>query len=197
MNFRRRDRAKLSDAALIQAYLAGDLAAFETLYYRYRLLLYGFLNRRFAGDPDCVDDIFQQSWIRAVERLDTYCDCEKFGAWLMCIARNCGIDMLRAARRREAREWSRADDTIDALPEPADENGSGDGWRLVCERERESRLRGALAKLSAPQREVVTLRLAGWDFKSIAALQKCPLSTALARCEYARKNLQKDLNREI
>ena len=37
-----------SDASLIHAYLKGDEKAFETLYFRYRQMLYGYLN---AGAP--------------------------------------------------------------------------------------------------------------------------------------------------
>jgi len=181
-----------SDGELIRDYLAGDLAAFEELYRRYRLPLYGFLNRRFAGREGLVDDIFQQSWIKAVAVLETYRDDGKFSAWLMRIARNQGIDLLRRDQRREEVE----------VPMPEEESGfaesatGDDGFRGLCVKENDRRLQCALAKLSDVQREVATLRLEGWSFREIAALQQCPLSTALARMEYALKKLQTELSHD-
>lgn len=178
-----------SDGELIRDYLAGDLTAFEQLYRRYRLPLYGFLNRRFAGRESMVDDIFQQSWIKVVAMLGHYRDDGKFSAWLMRIARNQGIDMLRRSLRREETELPVPEEGVEAMaPECAD-----NGFRELCAKENERRLQTALSRLGDAQREVATLRLEGWSFREIAILQQCPLSTALARMEYALKKLRTEL----
>ena len=49
------------DMELIRAFSGGDEAAFETLYYRYRRQLYGFLNNLIPGNPAEVDEVFEET----------------------------------------------------------------------------------------------------------------------------------------
>ena len=49
------------DGVLIQAYLAGDVSAFDTLYARYKRPLYAYLNRM-TGNHALADDLFQDTF---------------------------------------------------------------------------------------------------------------------------------------
>ena len=88
------------DMVLIEAYLGGDQAAFATLYERYKRQLYAYLGRMLPQDPASVDDVFQQTWVRAIRRLPDYRNREMFLAWLMRIAHNLTVDLFRSGVRR-------------------------------------------------------------------------------------------------
>ena len=83
------------DMMLIQAYIAGDGKAFETLYYRYRRNLYGYLYNLLSGNEQEVDEIFEETWIKVVDKLGSYRDEGKFSAWLFRVGRNVFIDNMR------------------------------------------------------------------------------------------------------
>ena len=82
------------DGVLIQAYLAGDVSAFDTLYARYKRPLYAYLNRM-TGNHALADDLFQQTWLRVIKKLEKYESKQKFFAWLTMIAHNLAIDHFR------------------------------------------------------------------------------------------------------
>ena len=59
------------DMMLIQAYIAGDGKAFETLYYRYRQPLYGYLNN-LTGKSCEADEVFSETWQKVIKKLPKY-----------------------------------------------------------------------------------------------------------------------------
>jgi RNA polymerase sigma factor (sigma-70 family) len=76
---------------------AGDLAAFDALYRKY-LPLVGRVIRDNVHNPADEDDVVQDVFIRAVERLGSLREPERFRPWLLAIARNAAIDHRRARR---------------------------------------------------------------------------------------------------
>lgn len=90
-----------SDAsALWLAWCAGDVPAFERLYERVAPRLYAFCRVLARGDRTRADDLFQETFRRAVASRGRYRDAWPLEAWLAGIARNASRDMGRAARRR-------------------------------------------------------------------------------------------------
>ncbi len=178
-----------SDWILIRRFADGDERAFETLYHRYRRQLYGFLSNLTGGDHAEADEVFEETWLRVIDKLGRYRDDGRFSAWLFRIARNIFIDRLR--KRRPERNGALDLDAEDApeLPGPAslepDQNMDfGDVGRVIAD---------AVAQLPTEQREVFLLRQQDWAFKEIADLQKCSINTVLGRMQYALKGLRKYL----
>ena len=99
MEFRDMETDK-TDLELIREFQSGSSPAFDALYERYRRPLYGYVNRQMQGHTSQADDVFQQTWMRAIDNLSTYRDQEKFSAWLMRIAHNLIIDYYRSLKRR-------------------------------------------------------------------------------------------------
>ena len=66
------------DAELLALCRQGDDQAFEVLYNRYRLPLFSYLHRLLPGRADVVDDIFQQTWLKATQNLGRYTDQQRF-----------------------------------------------------------------------------------------------------------------------
>ncbi len=82
-------------AHLVEAARRGDRAAFGELYTRFARMVHGILLSRGArGD---VDDLVQDVFVTAMQRLGTLRDPQVFGAWLAAIARNRASDHRRRA----------------------------------------------------------------------------------------------------
>ena len=172
-----------TDLELIQEFQSGSSPAFDALYERYRRPLYGYVNRQMQGYTSHADDVFQQTWMRAIDNLSTYRDQEKFSAWLMRIAHNLIIDYYRSLKRR-------AEDELDETYGDTTEDTSGEmPGSEMDERERARRLTAALNSLTPELREVFLLRRENIPFQQIAKIQNCSVNTSLARMRYAIKQL--------
>ncbi len=173
--------SRTSDAELLAAFGKGEEKAFETLYYRYRKLLYGYLNNLCCGNHSEADEIFEETWLKVIEKAPKYRDEGKFSAWLFRISRNIFIDRLRRNRPEIPAEKS----VLEAMLDKAvDSNGSDNG-------DLQQVLNQALADLPPEQREVFLLREEELlSFREIAEIQECPIGTVLSRMRYALKNLR-------
>jgi RNA polymerase sigma-70 factor (ECF subfamily) len=173
----------MGDGELIRRYLDGDEAAFECLYDRYRKPLYSFLNSMLPGQSAAVDDLYQQTWLRALRGLAGYRHSQRFISWLFRIARNLAIDHVRRRSRAEEVPLS------DALPAGPD----GIPGRDVAHAERGEALRRAINGLPDDLREVLLMRQQGMPFKEIAVIQRVSINTVLGRMRYAVLRLRKTL----
>jgi RNA polymerase sigma-70 factor (ECF subfamily) len=93
------------DPKLVDAARDGDRTAFGHLYERYARMVHGVLLARVPADD--VDDLVQDVFMKALRRLSTLRESERFGAWLAAIARNLANDYYR----RSVPEDQLADDT--------------------------------------------------------------------------------------
>lgn len=96
-------REELGDEELVARALAGDTRSYEELVRRYERLvariLYPYAKREIS-----VEDLVQETFLRAYDRLETYNPDYRFKTWLLAIANNLGVDTLR--RRRETVEFN-------------------------------------------------------------------------------------------
>ena len=177
------------DMVLIRAYSAGNERAFEILYRRYREQLYGYLYNLLSGDASEAEEVFEETWIKVIEKLPSYRDQGKFSAWLFRVARNIFIDMARKKQRS-------------ALPLESGDLPDVPDWSRRPERDMEERdtaalIAGALNELPADQKEVFLLRQQELSFKEIAEIQSCSVNTVLGRMHYAVRNLKKLLTGKV
>ena len=178
-----------TDMELIELYLSGDQDAFAALYERYKRQLYAYLTRLLQGRSASADDIFQQTWIRAVGNLSGYRNKELFLAWLMRIAHNLTVDLFRSTARRAEQSLSEVDpETEMPLTRPGD-TPSGAAYR----RELSEAIERAVEQLPPDLREVFLLRQENVPFREIARIQGCSINTCLARMRYALNNLRGSL----
>jgi RNA polymerase sigma-70 factor (ECF subfamily) len=88
------------EAALVARAAGGDETAFRELYDRHRPAVFR-VARAFASlGPDDVDDVVQEAFVRAFRSLPRLREPERFGAWILTIARNRALSRL--ARDRAA-----------------------------------------------------------------------------------------------
>ena len=173
------------DSRLVHAYLAGDGKAFERLYKKYEKPLFSFI-LKFLKNRQNAEDVFQQTWIKALNGLRAYEEKGKFSSWLFGIANNCCIDTVRKLKREKIDEMvsSEALDQISA--------GINDPEKSFIVGEMGEWLESAVSRLPLEQRQVVLLRIySDLPFKDIARILKSPLNTILGRMHYAVKHLQR------
>jgi len=169
----------------------GDPDAVSELIGRYQHRLYRFLVR-LVQDPATAEDLFQQTWIRLMEKIGSYDARRNFEAWLFAIARNLAIDHLR--RRREIS----LDEVDDSGQAPMDRLTAGgrDALEQLLDFERGVMLAAAIAELLAIHREVLTLRFEeDMKLEQIAEVAAIPLSTVKSRLHRALESLRARLEK--
>ena len=175
-----------SDADLIAKYRQGDLTAMETLVTRYRSSLFGYVlnmtrNRAFA------DDVFQETWIRAIRKLDKYKQ-DNFPGWLMRIARNYVVDESRRKKPQLSLDYE-TENGMSMQQTLADNTPTPD--RNIASSELGARIASAVEELPPEQKEVFILRVeSDMPFKEICKMQGTSINTALARMQYAMAHLR-------
>ena len=179
--------AKRTDMELIEGYLSGNGRDFEELYDRYKKLRYGYLSNMLPQQQSTVDDIFQQTWLKVIQKLPEYRCNNHFSAWMIRIGHNLAIDHFRK-NKKFVNQLSL--DNEDA-PDFPDKDKLV--WENMDQTDFEQALGRELKALQEEQREVFMLRHSGVSFKEIAGIQNCSINTVLARMQYAIKNLKKNL----
>jgi RNA polymerase sigma-70 factor (ECF subfamily) len=96
-------RTRLSDNELVERTRAGDVRSYEELVKRYERLV-GRVIYPYAGRDDAAEDLVQETFLRAYDRLSTFNPEYRFKTWLLAIANNLGIDVLR--RRKDVVEFN-------------------------------------------------------------------------------------------
>ncbi len=117
-----------SDEELVARVVAlGDAAAFEALVHRHQAKVRGYL-RHLTRDDARADDLAQDTFLSAWERMSTFDARGRFGAWLMKIAHNA----FRMAYRKDARD-ERLNQSIDADVVTLPRTGRVDSQRILAE----------------------------------------------------------------
>lgn len=171
------------DDALMLAYAAGDVAAFEQLYARHRGRLYRFLLRQ-ARDASLADEIFQDVWQRVIAARAQWQPDAAFSTWLFRIAHNRLNDHWRAQKHRPAAPDD-ADERAARVPDPHTPE------RTLSEFEQRRRLQLALDELPEEQREVLVLRLEQeLTLEEIGSITGVGRETVKSRLRYAMDKLR-------
>src|SRR6478672_10244461 len=151
------ERVEETDMELIDRWKAGDSRAATRLVGRHSQALARFAAS--AGERDGIEELVQDTFVRAFASLDSFRGESSLRTWLFTIARRLMLDRRRATRRRGEQVEVHENDA-------ATEYDSLDG---VVADETQRRLQGALAKLSPTQREVFVLRVSeGMSYAEIA-----------------------------
>lgn len=95
-------RERLEDNDLAARTLDGDLHSYEELVRRYERLV-GHVLYTYAGTDATIDDLVQETFLRAYDKLGTFNPEYRFKTWLLAIANNLGVDTVR--RRKDHVEF--------------------------------------------------------------------------------------------
>ena len=171
-----------SDLTLVGRAADGDVRAFEVIVRRHGPLMRVYA-ARVLGSNDEMDDVVQEAFITAWQRLDTLEDGAALKSWLMRIVSRKSIDRLRA--RRERADFD--------LHEPLAPDHQSPPRVAEADSQTQA-LSRALANLPEDQRRCWTLReLAGSSYVGIADELNLPVSTVRGLLARARKTLLREM----
>jgi RNA polymerase sigma-70 factor (ECF subfamily) len=183
------DPRDLPDDALLAGLARSDPVASAAFISRFQGRVYG-LALSILHDPKAAEDVAQEVFVRAWRHAGVF-DSRRgsVAAWLLTIARNAAIDVLRVRRPITVD----IDELVTVPPElsprdPADAAVVGDDT---------SRLRDALTRLPESQRRAVVLAgMWGMSASEIADLEQIPLGTAKTRIRIGLRRIRADFARD-
>jgi RNA polymerase sigma-70 factor, ECF subfamily len=167
--------ANESDAIAIERTLAGERDAFRTLVERHSHNVFR-LAYRLTGNQHDAEEVVQEAFLRAFQKLGQFAARANFGTWVYRIAANYSIDLMRRKRKEEARRESPAmstqdnteQDPLDLLPDAAPSPE-----RQTQSLELRRQMEQALATLSHAERTAFVMRhWEGCGIEEIAAVLK-------------------------
>jgi RNA polymerase sigma-70 factor (ECF subfamily) len=185
-----------TDEQLLARLRDGDRGVFGPLVRRYERELYGYL-RRYLGDDDLADDVFQNTFVAVFRKIGQYEPGRPARPWLYAIATNQAIDALRKKNRR-------ADRRADLLTAPDDDGEPRPLFELVpsadpappdhADRaEQRELVRAAVDRLPDLLKQVLLLAyFQGMKYRDIADVLDIPVGTVKSRLHAALVKLTEE-----
>jgi RNA polymerase sigma-70 factor, ECF subfamily len=171
-------RMEEDNAAIARGLRQRDPDLLDRLIELYQHRLYRYLVF-FTRESQLADDLFQETWIRVLEKGAQFDPRYKFETWLLRIARNLAIDTLR--RRSGPVQWATPEED-DGPFDLADPKPGPSAFDLLAADEARERLAAILDGMPPYYREVLTLRFhEGMSFEEIAGVTGANLSTVKSR----------------
>ena len=179
-----------SDVMLVERAVAGDQGAFELLVIKYQRRIQRLIGRM-VRDVDLVEDIAQETFIRAYRALHQFRGDAQFYTWLYRIAVNTAKKFLLDMKRdltvsensfksddeSDETSWNKNEPTSDETPES-----------VFAAKEIAVAVNAALDALPEELRQALTLReLEGLSYEEISDLMSCPIGTVRSRIFRARE----------
>lgn len=173
------------EAGLVERAGDGDVAAFEMLYRRHRDRVYALVWRICGGDAALAEDLLQEAFIRAWEKLGCFRGESRFATWLHRISVNVALSDRRSRMRRVRRETG-MDETIERQMTGRQDLRAGP--QMDLER--------AISRLPERARTVLVLYdIEGYAHAEIARMTGMAVGSSKAQLHRARKLMRKELEK--
>ncbi|MDK9725159.1 MAG: RNA polymerase sigma factor RpoE [Sterolibacteriaceae bacterium MAG5] len=182
-----------ADQALVERVQAGDQEAYGLLVSKYQRKLMRLISR-LVRDPAEVEDVAQETFIKAYRALPNFRGDSAFYTWLYRIGINTAKNWLVANGRR-------APTSTEVDSEEAESYEEGDllrdvdtPERLMMSRQIADTVNAAVDKLPEDLRTAITLReIEGLSYEEIAQMMGCPIGTVRSRIFRAREAIAEKL----
>jgi RNA polymerase sigma-70 factor (ECF subfamily) len=173
------------DREQVRRACAGDRGAFENLYSRHRNRVYGIVWRLSGGDSALAEDLLQEAFVRAWQKLDSFRGESLFATWLHRLAVNVALSDRRIRIKRLERET--------ALEGAAERTAAGAKDVYAGER---MDLEQAIASLPERARTVLVLYdIEGYSHAEIAEMAGMAVGSSKAQLHRARRLVRDRLDR--
>ncbi len=181
------------DQVLVERVQQGDKHAFELLVVKYQRKL-GRLLSRFVRDPAEVEDVTQETFIKAYRALPSFRGESAFYTWLYRIGINTAKNYLVALGRR-------APTSTEIISEDAENYEEGELLRdnntpetELMTKQLAITVNSAMSSLPEELRTAITLReIEGLSYEDIASVMNCPIGTVRSRIFRARETIAEQL----
>lgn len=179
-----------SDDMLVECAVAGDQGAFELLVIKYQRRIQRLIGRM-VRDVDLVEDIAQETFIRAYRALHQFRGDAQFYTWLYRIAVNTAKKFLLELKRDPTVSENAVntdnddDETFRAGNEPINDETPE---TLLAVKEIAMAVNTAMDALPEDLRQALTLReIEGLSYEDISEMMNCPIGTVRSRIFRARE----------
>jgi RNA polymerase sigma-70 factor (ECF subfamily) len=182
-----------ADVELIRRIKKGEVNAFGELVEKHQSLVINFCYRM-LGNREDAEDIAQDAFLRAFAAIRSFQPRAKFSTWLLTIARNLTLNLLRNRRKRgrsvsSTGRFEEERQTVTLIP--TDDPGPG---KVFLRKERAEWVHQALQELSDTHRGIILLRdFEGMTYEEIATTMGCRRGTVKSRLFRAREQLRERL----
>ncbi len=187
----------LTDQEVVALARRGQDRAYRELLRRYERPIFSLLYRMLR-DRELAEDLSQETFVKALNALDSYRPEFKFSSWIFKIANNAAIDHLR---RRELDTLSLEGSPHAATPEAMEATALQIGDRgetpldIVAAKELGGEIEAAIARLRPEYRQCILLRhVEGHAYEEIAEILDLPLGTVKTYIHRARNELRQMLS---
>ena len=178
-----------SDAWLVEQAVAGDQKAFELLVIKYQRRIQRLIGRM-VRDVDLVEDIAQETFIRAYRALAQFRGEAQFYTWLYRIAVNTAKKALMDLKRNPtvSENSFKSDDDDETSPIENELTSSETPDAVLASKEIAAAVNAAIEALSEDLRQAITLReIEGLSYEEISEAMSCPIGTVRSRIFRARE----------
>ncbi len=178
-----------SDALLVERAVAGDQKAFELLVIKYQRRIQRLIGRM-VRDVDLVEDIAQETFIRAYRALAQFRGEAQFYTWLYRIAVNTAKKALMDLKRNPtvSENFFKSDDDDETSPLENELTSSETPDAVLASKEIAQIINAALEALPEELRQAITLReIEGLSYEEISEAMNCPIGTVRSRIFRARE----------
>ncbi|HYW55992.1 MAG TPA: RNA polymerase sigma factor RpoE [Polaromonas sp.] len=178
-----------SDAVLVERTVAGDQKAFELLVIKYQRRIQRLIGRM-VRDVDLVEDIAQETFIRAYRALAQFRGEAQFYTWLYRIAVNTAKKALMDLKRNPtvSENTFKSDDDDETSPVENELTSPDTPEAVLAGKEIAEMVNAAMEALPEELRQAITLReIEGLSYEEIAEAMSCPIGTVRSRIFRARE----------
>lgn len=178
-----------TDLALVQRTVAGDQRAYGLLVLKYQRRIQRLIGRM-VRDVDLVEDISQETFVRAYRALHQFRGDAQFYTWLYRIAVNTAKKFLLELKHDPTVSESfltndDEDETSRRKSEPTTDEGPES---ILAAKEIAAVVNAAMEDLPVDLRQAITLReIEGLSYEEIAVAMDCPVGTVRSRIFRARE----------
>jgi len=186
----------ISDAIAVERTLSGEREAYRVLVERHSRRVYR-LAHRMSGNAHDAEEIVQEAFLRAYQKLEQFAGNANFGTWVYRIAANYAIDRMR---QRKSEDAGRAvvsnppEDGIEVDPVSQVRDPRPSPERLAGSVELAARMQRALEELTPAERTAIVMRhWEGCAIEEIAAVLKSSSNATKNTVFRAVQKLRRDL----
>jgi RNA polymerase sigma-70 factor, ECF subfamily len=177
-----------SEESLLRAVALKDASAMEVLYKRLSSAVFAFAYRRINDETladEVVNDTMMQVWKSAAD----FAHQSTVKTWVLGIAKNKSLDVLRTRSRALARETDVSDEELNQVAD-----NSPDAYTLILSKQRAHHLVECFGQLSTEQQSCLHLFIVeGMSLNEIAQVLDVPLNTVATRIHHAKRRLKEKL----
>lgn len=180
------------DDVLVKRAIGGDEQAYKELVEKYQRALY-FHTLKMIKDKEQVNDLVQETFVKAFDNLNTYSTNYAFSTWLYRIATNHTIDYLRK-KKLKTLSIDEPVKTRDGDMQMQLEDDTAETDRNIIRKQRQHIVQDAIEGLPRKYRKVIEMRhMEEKSYQEIADVLDLPLGTVKAHIFRARELLYKAL----